>query len=48
MGYALRDLEKWLEQKQKGSRDRKGKKKADESSPPSKRIHKKSVGGRKQ
>jgi hypothetical protein len=47
--YALRDLEKWLEQKQKESRaDRKGKKKADESSPPSKRIHKKSVGGRKQ
>lgn len=47
-GYALRDLEKWLEQKQKESRaDQKGKKKADESNPPSKRIHKKSVGGRK-
>lgn len=47
VGYALRDLEKWLEQKQKVSRsDRKGKKKA-EDSPPSKRIHKKSVGGRK-
>jgi hypothetical protein len=47
-GYALRDLEKWLEQKQKESRaDWKEKKKADESSPPSKRIHKKSVGGRK-
>ena len=46
--YGLKDLEKWLEQKQKGSKaDRKGKKKADESSPPSKRIHKKSVGGRK-
>jgi hypothetical protein len=62
VGYALRDLEKWLEQKQKESQsDRKGKKKAtrgqkskayddgDEStSPPSKRVHKKSVGGRKQ
>jgi hypothetical protein len=48
VGYTLRDLEKWLEQKQKESRsDQKGKKKADQSSPPTKRIHKKSVGGRK-
>ena len=61
--YTLKDLEKWLEQKQFRS-DRKGKKKAtiqphtqkgkkndggdDSSSPPSKRIHKKSVGGCKQ
>lgn len=58
--YALKDLEKWLEQKQSRS-DRKGKKKAtiqpkgkkyddgdESSSPPSKRTHKKSVGGRKQ
>jgi hypothetical protein len=48
VGYALRDLEKWLEQKQKESRsDRKGKKKADDSPPLAKRSHKKSVGGRK-
>jgi len=59
MVYTLKDLEKWLEQKQKESRsDRKGKKKAivtgkkcddgESSGSPSKRVHKKSVGGRKQ
>ena len=57
--YTLKDLEKWLEQKQRESKsDRKGKMKASEkgkrgdegeeatSSAP-KRMHKKSVGGRK-
>jgi hypothetical protein len=56
--YTLKDLEKWLSQKQS---DRKGKKKATQqkgkrnddgdestSSPPTKKSHKKSVGGRKQ
>jgi hypothetical protein len=58
--YTLKDLEKWLLQKQS---DRKGKKKAtaqsqkgkrnsdgdkSTSSPPTKKSHKKSVGGRKQ
>jgi hypothetical protein len=46
--YTLKDLEKWLVEKQKQT-DRKGKQKEKEiqNSPPSKRIHKKSVGGRK-